>query len=129
MTNVYTQMDTTTATPGSPGLSRSTIEDWLKVTLRTPITRRTWAEAGYGLVAVPLAIVGFVFLVVSSAFGVVLLVTLLGLPVLALSGLGSRRLGRRPSKAGEGHVGRAGGAARRIPARPRNIGLAAVGFA
>jgi signal transduction histidine kinase len=93
MTNVDAQMNTIATTTGSPGVSRRTIEDWLKVVLRTPITRRAWAEAGYAIVALPLAIAGFFFLVVSSAFGIVLLVTLLGLPVLALSGLASRRLG------------------------------------
>ena len=87
MTNVDAQMNTTD-TAGPFGVSRSPIEDWLKVALRTPISRRTWHEAVYAIVALPLAIAGFLFLLLSSVFGIVLLVTLLGLPVLALSGLG-----------------------------------------
>ena len=111
MTNVDAQMNTTATATGSPGVSRETIEDWLKVVLRTPLTRRPWAETWYAIVGLPLAIAGFVFLVVSSALGLALLITLLGLPVLALSGLGSSATGRTQSKAGMGSVAGAGGAA------------------
>ena len=64
----------------------------LPVVLREPFTRRTWAETAYALLSLPLAVVGFVYLVVSLVLGVALTLTLVGLPVLALGGVGARRL-------------------------------------
>jgi signal transduction histidine kinase len=74
----------------------------LNVVLREPLSRRTRAELLYVVVALPLSVAGFVFVVVSLVLGVWLAITFVGLPLLAASGLtawwlGSvhRRLARR----------------------------------
>ena len=62
--------------------------------LREPFARRTWTEMLYLVVTLPLAVAGFVFVVVSFCLGILLAVTFIGVPLLAASGLGARRLGR-----------------------------------
>lgn len=61
--------------------------------LKAPFTRRTWAEAGYTLAALPLAAVGFALTFAFTLMGAVLTVTLIGLPVIALLVMGSRAWG------------------------------------
>jgi signal transduction histidine kinase len=55
--------------------------------------RRAASELAYLTVALPLSIGGFLFVVVGTALGVVLAVTFIGLPLLAVTGLAARRLG------------------------------------
>jgi signal transduction histidine kinase len=62
---------------------------WL---LREPLRRRTWAELRYVIVSLPVAIVGFVFTVVTVVVGAVSFGVLVGPPLLALSSLGARGL-------------------------------------
>ncbi|HEY2563196.1 MAG TPA: sensor domain-containing protein, partial [Acidimicrobiales bacterium] len=62
--------------------------------LRAPFARRTWAELCYSVVSVPVALVAFVFVVVFLVLGVVLVVTFVGLPLIALDGLAARAFGR-----------------------------------
>ena len=52
--------------------------------------RRTWGELLYALLGLPLGVAGFVFTVVTLAVSAGLLVTFVGLPLLALTGLFSR---------------------------------------
>jgi len=52
--------------------------------------RRTWGELLYALLGLPLGLAGFVFTVVTLALSAGLLVTFVGLPLLALTGLMSR---------------------------------------
>jgi signal transduction histidine kinase len=59
------------------------------------VRRRTWAEALYAVVGLPIGIAGFVFTVVTLAVSGGLLVTFIGLPLLAASGLASRHIGSR----------------------------------
>jgi len=61
--------------------------------LRTPFTRRSWAEFGYATAALPLGIAGFVFVVASLYVGVLLAITFFGLPLIAASSYGARGLG------------------------------------
>ena len=61
--------------------------------VRAPFERQTWADVLYAVVSLPLAVAGFVFVMVTSVLGAALSVTFIGLPVLALGGLGSRWLG------------------------------------
>ena len=61
--------------------------------LRELFARRTWAEMLYVIVTFPLAVAGFVFVLVSVGLGVLLAVTFIGLPLLAVTGLGARGLG------------------------------------
>ncbi len=69
---------------------------WLRQVLRAALevltSRRTRSELAYVVVSLPLAVLGFVFVVVSTLLGAVLAVTFIGLPLLALGGLGARRL-------------------------------------
>jgi Putative sensor/Histidine kinase len=57
------------------------------------LRRRTWAETLYALLGLPIGIAGFVFTVVTFTFSVGLLITFVGLPLLALTGLISRQVG------------------------------------
>jgi signal transduction histidine kinase len=61
--------------------------------LREPVTRRSWAEFRYAIIALPLGLVGFVFTVASLCAGALLAITFFGLPLIAASSRGARRLG------------------------------------
>jgi signal transduction histidine kinase len=65
--------------------------------LRAPFTRRAWAQLGYAFANVPLAIVGFVFTIVTLALGAGFLPSIIGLligaPLVAASTFGARGLG------------------------------------
>jgi signal transduction histidine kinase len=61
--------------------------------LGEPFARRTGVETLYLVVTLPLAVAGFLFVLVSFFLGIVLAVTFIGLPLLAVTGLGARRLG------------------------------------
>ncbi|KUL50068.1 MULTISPECIES: sensor domain-containing protein [unclassified Streptomyces] len=60
---------------------------------RAPFAAGTFREIGHVLVSLPVAIAGFVFAVTGFALGAGLLVTVLGLPVLAVLLAGARGLG------------------------------------
>jgi signal transduction histidine kinase len=61
--------------------------------LRAPFTRHAWAEFGYAVIGLPLGIAGFVITIATlGAFGY-LSVTLVGLPLIAVSTLIVRRMG------------------------------------
>jgi signal transduction histidine kinase len=55
--------------------------------------RRTWAETLYAVLGLPIGVAGFVFTVTTVTVSGGLLVTFIGLPLLAITGLISRRLG------------------------------------
>ncbi|WP_326620087.1 sensor domain-containing protein [Streptomyces decoyicus] len=63
------------------------------VGLRAPFSGRTWREFLYLLLSLPIAIVMFTYAIVVIALGAGLLVTFLGIPVLAGGLAGSRALG------------------------------------
>jgi signal transduction histidine kinase len=65
----------------------------LRLLLRTPITARTWREHAYLVVAAPIALAGVIALVVMAYFSVLLFVTLIGIPVMALTLLGAYKIG------------------------------------
>ena len=69
------------------GAGRGQTVLWL---LREPLRRRTWAEFRYVIVSLPVAIVGFVFTVVTFVLGVVSFGVLVGPPLLAVSSPGAR---------------------------------------
>jgi hypothetical protein len=95
--------------------------------LTAPFERRTWAEFGYAVLGLPLGVIGFALTVTTLAASAGLLVTLIGLPVLAGASVATRWLGggmRRlankigagvpsppPLRAGTGRFGRIGAAA------------------
>ncbi|MGW8703501.1 sensor domain-containing protein, partial [Streptomyces eurythermus] len=53
--------------------------------LRAPLETRTWRELGYVLTGLPVAIALFVWAVTTVSLGAGLLVTFVGVPVLALA--------------------------------------------
>lgn len=65
------------------------LSGWLGVYFR----RRTWAETLYALLALPIGVVTFSFQAVTLSGSVFLLVTFVGLPLMAFTGLLSRRIG------------------------------------
>jgi signal transduction histidine kinase len=55
--------------------------------------RRTWTELVYLVLMVPLALLGFAYVLGTLGLGVALAITFVGLPFLAVTGLGARRIG------------------------------------
>ncbi|GGX62331.1 sensor histidine kinase [Streptomyces minutiscleroticus] len=65
----------------------------LPAALRAPVEGRSWREFGYVLLSLPVSIVMFTFAVTMFSLGAGLLVTFLGVPVLAAALAGCRGLG------------------------------------
>ncbi|MET7292309.1 sensor domain-containing protein [Streptomyces griseoloalbus] len=65
----------------------------LPAALRAPVERRTWRELGYVLLSLPISILLFVYAVTMVSLGAGLLVTFLGVPVLAAALAGCRGFG------------------------------------
>ncbi|MGW0730915.1 sensor histidine kinase [Streptomyces sp. NPDC002851] len=61
--------------------------------LRAPVEARTWGEFGYVLLSLPVSILMFAYAVTMISLGAGLLVTFIGLPVLAAALLGCRGFG------------------------------------
>jgi signal transduction histidine kinase len=57
------------------------------------LQRRTWAELLYALLGLPVGVAGFVFVVTTVSISAGMLITFVGLPLLAASGLVSRGVG------------------------------------
>jgi signal transduction histidine kinase len=70
----------------SPGRPAATI-------LRAPFTRRTWCEAGYALIGLPLGVAGFAVTVATLSFGLGNSFLLIGLPLLAVGSIIARWFG------------------------------------
>jgi len=64
-----------------------------RTAVRAPFTRKAWAEFLYAITGLPLGLVGAVYVVVTFVLGVGLLVTFVGLPLIAAASVGARRLG------------------------------------
>ncbi len=67
--------------------------DRLPRALSEPFRRRTWAETLYALLGLPIGVAGFVFTTVTLAVSTFLSVTFIGLPLMAVTGRMSRRIG------------------------------------
>ncbi|MGA5319786.1 sensor histidine kinase [Streptomyces seoulensis] len=65
----------------------------LPAALRAPLEARTWRELGYVLTGLPVAVALFVWTVTMISLGAGLLVTFVGVPVLALGLVGCRGFG------------------------------------
>ncbi|WP_406003591.1 sensor histidine kinase [Streptomyces sp. NBC_00829] len=61
--------------------------------LRAPFEGRTWREFGYLLLSLPISVVFFAFAIATVSLGAGLLITFLGIPVLAAGLAGCRGLG------------------------------------
>ncbi|AZM60627.1 MULTISPECIES: sensor histidine kinase [unclassified Streptomyces] len=80
------------AQPGHPG-SAGERRHRLPAALRAPVEGRTWRELGYVLLSLPISILLFTYAVTMVSLGAGLLVTFLGVPVLAAALAGCRGLG------------------------------------
>ncbi|WP_320783206.1 sensor histidine kinase [Streptomyces sp. CRN 30] len=78
--------------PGLPGASGER-RHRLPAGLRAPVEARHWREFGYVLLSLPIAVVLFTFAVSMVSLGAGLLVTFLGVPVLAAALAGCRGFG------------------------------------
>ncbi|WP_217133712.1 sensor domain-containing protein, partial [Streptomyces sp. AC558_RSS880] len=65
----------------------------LPAALRAPVEGRTWRELGYVLLSLPISILLFTYAVTMVSLGAGLLVTFLGVPVLAAALAGCRGFG------------------------------------
>ena len=63
--------------------------------------RRTWGELLYAVLGLPLGVAGFTFTVTTLSVSAGLVITFVGLPLLAVTGLASRYFGSRIRSAGE----------------------------
>ncbi|CAL9546216.1 histidine kinase [Streptomyces griseomycini] len=82
-------LDTRPGHPGSPGERRHR----LPTALRAPVEGRTWRELGYVLLSLPISILLFTYAITMVSLGAGLLVTFLGVPVLAAALAGCRGFG------------------------------------
>ena len=81
---------------GGPGFRGEGAEErrhLLPAALRAPIEARSWREFGYLMLSLPISIIMFTFAVTMVSLGAGLLVTFLGVPVLAAGLAGCRGLG------------------------------------
>ncbi|MBT3149898.1 sensor domain-containing protein [Streptomyces sp. CHD11] len=78
--------------PGQPG-NAGERRHRLPAALRAPVEGRTWRELGYVLLSLPISILLFTYAVTMVSLGAGLLVTFLGVPVLAAALAGCRGFG------------------------------------
>ncbi|MFI6282287.1 sensor histidine kinase [Streptomyces sp. NPDC050988] len=81
---------------GGPGFRGEGAEErrhLLPAALRAPIEARSWREFGYLMLSLPISIIMFTYAVTMVSLGAGLLVTFLGIPVLAAGLAGCRGLG------------------------------------
>ncbi|MFE4367381.1 sensor histidine kinase [Streptomyces sp. NPDC056835] len=78
---------------------------FLPPALRAPVEGRTWREFGYLLLSLPISTVLFSYAMVTIALGAGLLVTFLGVPVLAVGLAGCRGFGMMERARARGLLG------------------------
>ncbi|MER6334800.1 sensor domain-containing protein [Streptomyces sp. NPDC001034] len=83
-------LDRPAGTPGIPGRGRRPRSP---LALRAPFEARAWRELGYVLLSLPVSVVLFTWTVTMVSLGAGLLVTFLGVPVLAAALVGCRGFG------------------------------------
>ncbi|MER7400747.1 sensor domain-containing protein [Streptomyces sp. NPDC000151] len=87
-------MDTAYGSPSpAPHASEGRGPHRVPFVLRAPFAGRTWREFLYLLLSLPIAIVMFTYAVTMTSLGAGLLITFLGIPVLAAGLVGCRGLG------------------------------------
>ncbi|GGN84022.1 histidine kinase [Streptomyces albiflavescens] len=79
--------------PGFRGADVAERRHRLPAPLRAPIEARSWREFGYVMLSLPLGIIMFTFAVTMFSLGAGLLITFLGIPVLAAALAGCRGFG------------------------------------
>ncbi|MCX5092144.1 sensor domain-containing protein [Streptomyces sp. NBC_00365] len=82
--------------PSGPGFRGAGAEERrhrLPAPLRAPIEARSWREFGYVMLSLPLGLIMFTFAITMFSLGMGLLITFLGIPVLAAALAGCRGFG------------------------------------
>ncbi|MFI6487732.1 sensor histidine kinase [Streptomyces sp. NPDC050564] len=79
--------------PGFRGADAAERRHRLPAPLRAPIEARSWREFGYVMLSLPLGIIMFTFAITMFSLGAGLLITFLGIPVLAAALAGCRGFG------------------------------------
>ncbi|MFI1422720.1 sensor histidine kinase [Streptomyces sp. NPDC020731] len=92
MSTEYGQGYGLTTEPGHPGHAEGR-RHRLPAALRAPVEGRTWRELGYVLLSLPISILLFTYAITMVSLGAGLLVTFLGVPVLAAALAGCRGFG------------------------------------
>ena len=100
----------------------------LRTILRAPFTKRTWSELLFLVIGRLLAALGFAFVVLTMAAGVVLAITFFGLAVIGLSLRGARD-SAGSSGGSPGAARRTDRGARAVRAPPGLLGMASVASA
>jgi signal transduction histidine kinase len=95
---------------------------WWRTALHAPFAASTRRALLYVLIGLPLAIVGFVFVVASTVLGFGLVITFFGLPLIALGGVASVRLGNLHRALASRVLGQAVAVAPSRPAHPGFLG-------
>ncbi|MFM9640872.1 sensor histidine kinase [Streptomyces turgidiscabies] len=95
----------------------------LPAPLRAPVEARSWREFGYVLLSLPMSVLMFSYAVTMASAGAGLLITFLGIPVLAVGLAGCRGFGVLERKMARGLLGL--DVAEPEPARGRKHGVAA----
>ncbi|MEU8964614.1 sensor domain-containing protein [Streptomyces sp. NPDC048491] len=90
--------------------------------VRFAYERHTWKEIAHLLADFPMALIGFVYVVVMVALGLGLSVTVIGLPLLAVGLLGARQLGKAERARARALLGVHVEEPTPIPARPSRHG-------
>ncbi|MFS0696424.1 sensor histidine kinase [Streptomyces nitrosporeus] len=94
---------------------------FLPAALRAPVEARAWGELGYLLLSLPISVVLFTFAITMMSLGLGLLITFLGIPVLAAALAGCRGFGALERARARGLLGLE--VADPEPARGRTGGL------
>jgi signal transduction histidine kinase len=79
--------------PGHPGGAAGERRHRMPAALRAPVEGRTWRELAFVLLSLPISVLLFVYAVTMVSLGAGLLVTFLGVPVLAAALAGCRGFG------------------------------------
>jgi len=95
------ELETETESPGPgrnwlitvPEARRQQVRQLASYLVHQPFTRRTWSELLYFCISAVVAVVGFAFVAAAMALGLVLLLTFLGVVVIAAALRGARGLG------------------------------------
>ena len=90
--------------------------------LTEPFRRETWSRLLFALLGLPLGVAGFTFTVFALSFSAGMMITFVGLPLLALSGLMSRQFGDWVRRLANALLGTALPAAAPLRTRPGLLG-------
>ena len=87
-------IDTTDFWQGEPAMTPPTTEPRpVRAFFTTLFTRRTWAELLYALISLPMGVFGFTLEAVTLSVSGGMMITFVGLPLLAATGMASRWIG------------------------------------